>query len=290
MRSQIGMDNSVVLEYLKEKALQTRKDILRMFMVSGNGHFGGSLSCVEIVTSLYFKIMNIDPKNPQWEDRDRFVISKGHGAPTVYSALAQLGFFPDKWLDEYESLGANLNTHPNMMKIPGMDMSTGSLGHGLSIGVGMAIAAKINSKQYMTYVLLGDGELNEGAIWEAAMSASKFKLDNLIVFVDRNRLCVGGCTEDVMPVDPLDKKWESFGWTVNIIDGHDFSQILNAVDEAAASNDGKPKVIIANTIKGKGISFMENQREWHGHAITPEQFKKAMEELNDKQEGSICNQ
>lgn len=271
--------NAIDFSVLEEKALQMRKDICKMFKVSGHGHFGGSLSGVEIVASLYFGLMRIDPKNPKWEDRDRFIISKGHGAPPVYSALAQLGYFPYKWIDEYETLDCHLSTHPNMHKIPGFDMSSGSLGHGLANGVGMALAAKMDSKDYITYVLMGDGETNEGSVWEAAMAANKFKLDNLVAFVDRNNLCVGGTTENVMPLEPYNKKWEAFNWDVSIIDGHNMREITEAVMKALANKNGKPKMFIANTIKGKGISFMENKREWHGHAISDEEYKIVQCEL-----------
>jgi len=271
--------NDVPVDYLRDKAKTIRKHIARMFMISINGHYGGSFSCTEIVTALYFAVMRIDPTNPKWDERDRFVLSKGHCAATVYGALVELGYFPKEWIEEYEKLGCHLNTHPNMLKVPGIDMSSGSLGHGLSCAVGMALAAKMKKKDYRTFVLLGDGESHEGSIWEAAMSAYKYKLDNLIAFTDKNRLCVDGTLDEVMPLDPLDKKWESFGWDVYEIDGHSFEEILTTIDNAISDKNGKPKMIIANTIKGKGVSFMENNREWHAHHITEELNEKIMAEL-----------
>lgn len=268
------------LTELREHARQTRKYITTMFMHSGHGHFGGSFSCTDIVTALYYHVMQIDPHNPDWPDRDRFIISKGHGSPAVYGTMAQLGYFPEAWIDEYESLGAHLSTHPNMMTIPGFDMSAGSLGHGLPVGVGMALAGKVDGRDYRVFVLMGDGEENEGAIWEAALAANKYHLDHLIGITDRNRLCVGGDTEVVMPMEPLRDKWESFGWETHVTNGHDFAQMLPVMDECRNRSNGKPQMIICNTVKGKGVSFMENVREWHGHAIDDELFTQIMAELN----------
>lgn len=273
--SQINPD---LLQQIADSALKIRRHIVNMFTVAGHGHFGGSLSCTDIIAALYFGgVMKVDPANPGWPDRDRLIISKGHGAPAVYGALVEKGFCPECWIDEYETLGANFSTHPNMHMVPGLDISAGSLGHGLSIGVGMALAGKMDKKDYKTYVILGDGELAEGSIWEAAMAANKYKLDNLVAFIDRNYLCVGGSTETVMPLDPLADKWRAFGWTVQEIDGHDLAAILAAC--AAAGSDGRPAAIIANTVKGCGVSFMAGKREWHGHAISEEEYRKAMAEL-----------
>jgi len=264
---------------LEQRSRKIRCHIVEMFNAAGHGHFGGSLSCTDIVTTLYFgDIMRMDAANPKWTDRDRLIVSKGHGAPAAYGALVEKGFIPEKWVKEYETLGANLSTHPNMHTIPGIDISAGSLGHGLSIGAGMALAAKMDSKDYHVYVILGDGELAEGAIWEAAMASAKYKLGNLTAIVDRNFLCVGGSTEDVMPVEPLADKWQAFGWKVIAIDGHDFKQIHAALTESKAGST-QPTVIIANTTKGCGVSFMANKREWHGHPISEEEYRQALAEL-----------
>jgi transketolase len=262
-----------------ETARIMRCHIVKMFKVAGHGHFGGSMSCTDIVAALYFGgILRVDPKNPGWPDRDRLIMSKGHGAPALYAALVERGFCPTEWIQEYETLGAHFSTHPNMHSIPGIDISAGSLGHGLSIGAGMAIAAKMDSKDYRVYVILGDGELNEGMVWEAAMAASKYNLDNLIAIVDRNSLCVGGRTEDVMPIEPLADKWRAFGWQVYAMDGHDLPAIMDTF-EAVKKVTGAPAVIIAKTIKGCGVSFMADKREWHGHPICDAEFQQAMLEL-----------
>jgi len=264
---------------LKEKIRQIRLDVAAMFFSSGHGHFGGSFSCAEIVGTLYFRFLNVDPDNPGWEDRDRFIISKGHGSPSVYSALCQLGFFPRKYIEDYEKLNANLNTHPNMHHVPGIDLSTGSLGHGLSVGAGMAMSARLHNKSYRTYVVVGDGELHEGMIWEAAMCAGHFKLDNLFLIVDRNGLCVSGTTEQVMRLEPLREKWQDFGWDVYEVGGHDTVALSLAIQSAHISRSGRPKCIIADTVKGKGVSFMENEKGWHGRVVNSEQYEQIVREL-----------
>lgn len=245
---------------------------------AASGHPGGSLSCMDVLTALYFNEMNIDPARPQWEDRDRFVLSKGHCAPALYATLAQRGFFPVEDLKLLRSIKAHLSGHPDMRHVPGVDMSTGSLGQGLSTAVGMAIAAKLKGKDYRTYVICGDGELAEGQIWEAAMAAAKWKLDNLCVFVDVNGLQIDGKTADVMPTEPLDKKFEAFNWNVLKADGHDMDAILDALKKARELK-GAPTVVIVSTVKGKGVSFMENQAGWHGKAPNDEQFEQAKAEL-----------
>ena len=245
---------------------------------AASGHPGGSLSCMDVLTALYFNEMNIDPARPQWEDRDRFVLSKGHCAPALYATLAQRGFFPVEDLKLLRSIKAHLSGHPDMRHVPGVDMSTGSLGQGLSTAVGMAIAAKLKGKDYRTYVICGDGELAEGQIWEAAMAAAKWKLDNLCVFVDVNGLQIDGKTADVMPTEPLDKKFEAFNWNVLKADGHDVDAILDALKKARELK-GAPTVVIVSTVKGKGVSFMENQAGWHGKAPSDEQFEQAKAEL-----------
>jgi len=263
---------------LKLVAAKARLLALDAIYTAASGHPGGSLSCMDVVTALYFNEMNIDPANPKWEDRDRFVLSKGHCAPALYSVLALRGFFPVEDMKLLRSIKAHLSGHPDMKHVPGVDMSTGSLGQGLSTAVGMAVTAKLKKKDYRTYVVCGDGEIAEGQIWEAVMSAAKWNLDNLCVFVDVNGLQIDGKTSDVMPSEPLDKKFEAFNWHVIKANGHDFEQILAAL-AAAREVKGKPTAIIVNTVKGKDVSFMENQSGWHGKAPDDEQFAVAKAEL-----------
>ncbi|MGI5977202.1 MAG: transketolase [Candidatus Limivicinus sp.] len=245
---------------------------------ASSGHPGGSLSCIDALTALYFNEMNVNPENPGWDDRDRFVLSKGHCAPALYSVLALRGYFPVENLKLLRSIKGHMSGHPDMRHIKGVDMSTGSLGQGLSTAVGMALSGKIRKKSYRSYVICGDGEIEEGQIWEAAMAAAKWKLDNLCVFVDVNGLQIDGQTADVMPSEPLDKKFEAFGWNVLKIDGHDFDQILSALADARKFS-GRPTVILMKTVKGRGVSFMENQAGWHGKAPNDEQFAVAKAEL-----------
>ena len=255
-----------------------RKDIVSMICKSKSGHPGGSLSAVEILTALYFDQMNIDPTNPKMEDRDRFVLSKGHAAPALYATLAERGYFPKEELNNLRKLGSMLQGHPDMKKIPGVEMSTGSLGQGFSVACGMAMAAKLDNAPWNVYALLGDGEVQEGIIWEAAMSAAHYKLDNMIAFLDYNGLQIDGAVESVMNINPIEDKFKTFGWNVITIDGHDFDQIFAALDMAKDTVDN-PTMIIAKTIKGKGVSFMENQASWHGSAPSEEQLEQALSEL-----------
>lgn len=255
-----------------------RKDIVSMICKSKSGHPGGSLSAVEILTALYFDQMNIDPTNPKMEDRDRFVLSKGHAAPALYATLAKRGYFDREELNHLRKLGSMLQGHPDMKKIPGVEMSTGSLGQGFSVACGMAMAAKLDNAPWNVYALLGDGEVQEGIIWEAAMSAAHYKLDNMIAFLDYNGLQIDGEVESVMSINPIEDKFKTFGWNVITIDGHDFDQIFAALD-MAKDTVGKPTMIIAKTIKGKGVSFMENQASWHGSAPNEEQLEQALSEL-----------
>lgn len=244
-----------------------------------SGHPGGSLSCMDALTALYFNEMNIDPSNPKWEDRDRFVLSKGHCSPALYSILALRGYFPVENLKLFRSIKGHFSGHPDMVNVPGVDMSTGSLGQGLSCAVGMSLAAKMTGKSYRTYAICGDGEIEEGQIWEAAMSAAKWNLDNLCAFIDLNGLQIDGRTADVMPSEPLDAKFEAFGWNViKVADGNDIEQVLAALAEAKKVS-GKPTAIIMKTVKGKGVSFMEDQAGWHGKAPDDEQFAIAKAEL-----------
>lgn len=266
------------VEELKSLAKTVRKDIVSMLTESRSGHPGGSLSAADILTTLYFGEMNIDPKNPKDENRDRFVLSKGHAAPVLYSVLARRGYFPVEELNTLRKISSRLQGHPSMRCLPGVDMSTGSLGQGISASVGMALAGKVDNKDYRVYTLLGDGELEEGQVWEAAMSAAHYKLDNLTAFVDFNGLQIDGDITKVMNPSPIDKKFEAFGWNVLVIDGHDIEAIQDAI-EKAKNFKGKPTVIVCNTVKGKGVSFMENQASWHGTAPSKEQCEEALAEI-----------
>lgn len=263
---------------LKNHSNNIRKNIIKMVGAAGSGHPGGSLSIADILTVLYFEKMNINVENPKHVDRDRFVLSKGHAAPALYAVLAEKGYYPEEELLSLRKIGSKFQGHPDMKKVEGVDMSTGSLGQGLSAVNGMAIAGKLNKKDYTVYTILGDGEIQEGQIWEAAMTSSHYKLDNVVAFVDSNGLQIDGTNEEVMNVSPIDKKFEAFGWDVQVVDGHDFLEISNAVDKAKEVK-GKPSVIIAKTIKGKGVSFMENQAAWHGTAPSKEQCEVALNEL-----------
>lgn len=263
---------------LREMAKKLRRHIITMTATAGSGHPGGSLSAADIVTALYFKIMRYNPQNTQWADRDRFILSKGHAAPILYAALAESGYFPVEELATLRKLDSRLQGHTDRNLTPGVEMSTGSLGMGLSFGVGVALAGKLDHRDYCTYVLLSDGECEEGQIWEAALSAAQFKLDNLVAIVDCNKMQLSGWTRDIMNLEPLGQKWQAFGWHGIDIDGHDFSQILAAFQEARKIRT-KPIVIIARTIKGKGVSFMENNVKFHGKAPTTEEAKRALREL-----------
>lgn len=266
------------IEDLKKIAQDVRRGIIEAVYNGKSGHPGGSLSIADIMTVLYFNEMNIDKENPQDENRDRLVLSKGHCAPALYSTLANYGFFDIEELKTLRNIESRLQGHPDMKHIPGVDMTTGSLGQGLSVANGMAISGKLDNKDYRVYCILGDGEIEEGQIWEAAMAASKYKLDNLCVIVDNNNLQIDGTIEEVMSSYPIDEKFRSFGFQIINIDGHDIDEILKAF-EVAKNVKEKPTCIIAKTIKGKGVSFMENQVGWHGKAPNEEQYKKAIKEL-----------
>lgn len=271
------MDESTLRD-LQSKACQIRQHIISMLGQAGSGHPGGSLSATDIVTTLYFHEMNVDPKNPKWPDRDRFVLSKGHAAPVLYAALAEKGFFPVEELQTLRKIGSRLQGHPSMKHVPGVDMSTGSLGQGLSAANGMALAARLDGRSYRVHVVLGDGEIQEGQVWEAAMAAAHYKLDNVVAFLDHNGLQIDGPTSEVMSPEPVTDKWRAFGWHVEEIDGHNLSQILSALTKAREVK-GKPTMIVANTVKGKGVSFMESQVNWHGNAPNAEQTSQALCEL-----------
>lgn len=265
------------LGLLTKKALQTRIAILKMIYQAKGGHIGGAFSCTDILVTLYYAVMRIDPHNPRWEGRDRFVLSKGHSVEGLYAILADLGFFPKEELDSYRGFHSRLIGHPTN-RVPGIEVNTGALGHGLSVGVGMALAGKMDGKDYKVYVLMGDGELAEGSVWEAAMAGSHYKLDNLIGIVDRNRLQIGGSTEDVMALEDLRAKWQAFGWEVLECGGHDFQNLVETFGKIPAVS-GKPHVVIANTVKGKGVSFMEHQVGWHHRVPNEEEYAQALQEL-----------
>jgi len=266
------------LAALEEKANALRKHVIRMTAEAGSGHPGGSLSSAEIVTLLYFHLMRLRPEEPDWPGRDRFVLAKGHVAPVLYAALAERGFFGVDELLTLRKLGSRLQGHPDVKVLPGVEASTGSLGQGLSIGCGMALAARLDQLPYRVYVLLGDGELQSGQVWEAAMAAAHYGLDNLIVFVDYNGLQSDGPVGEVLCPEPLEDKWRGFGWHVQRVDGHDLCSLNEAIGRALLSR-GKPSVLVCDTVKGKGVSFMENQVKWHGVAPDPDQARLALEEL-----------
>ena len=263
---------------LQRMANKLRLHVVEMTYAANSGHPGGSLSAADIISALYFKVMRHDPKNPNWEDRDRFILSKGHVAPVLYAALAESGYFPVEDLITLRQLGSKLQGHPVRGKVPGVEMSTGSLGQGLSMSCGIALAGKMDGKDYKVYCMLGDGELQSGQNWEAAMFAANYKLNNLIAIVDRNRLQICGDTEEVMSLESLVDKWMAFGWDVIETDGHDIDKVVAAFEEAKADRDS-PVVIIFNTVKGKGVSFMENNPGFHGKACNATEYKQAVEEL-----------
>ncbi len=275
------LEGKQLTEFLQDKARILRRDVIKMINKAGSGHPGGSLSAAEILASLYFHQMRYRPEEPKWPDRDRFVLSKGHACPVLYAALAESGYFSRDVLWTLRKMGSILQGHPDMRKAPGVEISAGSLGQGLPAANGMALAGKLDKKDYTVYVLIGDGECQEGAIWEAAMFASHRKLDNLVVILDYNRLQLGGVIEDILAIEPLVDKWRAFSWEVLEIDGHDIPKILEAL-ETARKTKGKPVIIIAHTIKGKGVSFMENNPDWHGKAPNEKETEQALREIEGK--------
>ena len=271
--------NSYETENFEKISKEKRKSIIEMVYNAKSGHPGGALSITDILTVLYFYELNVNVNNPKYENRDRLVLSKGHSSPALYAVLAEKGFFPKNDLKTFRKIDSYLQGHPDMNKVPGVDMSSGSLGQGLSVSNGMALGAKLDRKDYRVYCILGDGEIEEGQVWEAAMTASHYNLDNLCVIVDNNGLQIDGKTKDVMNSEPIDKKFEAFGFNVINIDGHNFEEIVNAFEKAKQTKE-RPTAIIAKTVKGKGISFMENEVSWHGKAPNDEQYNLAMNELN----------
>lgn len=271
------------MKKLERKAIEIRRSVLEIIKRANSGHTGSDMSCTDILTSLYFHVLNVEPENPEDPDRDRYIQSKGHAAEVLWAVLAEKGFFPKEELETFYEFGSRLIGHPNN-KVEGIEMNTGSLGHGLPISVGIALAAKMDKKSYHTYTLLGDGELAEGSVWEGAMAAAHYKLDNLTAIIDRNGLQITGKSEDVMGVEPLREKFEAFGWQVlDVEDGNSIEQLLEAFDTPHES--GKPKMILAHTTKGKGISFAENQAGWHHKVPNDEEYAQAMKEFEEQLEG-----
>lgn len=266
---------------LCHEANEIRKDVIRMLAEAGSGHPGGSLSATDILTALYFKVANHDPKNPNWPDRDRIILGKGHGAPALYAALAHAGYFPKNELMNLRKLGSPLQGHPDRRRLAGIEMSTGSLGQGMSIGIGMALARKLDGKNFWTYVITSDGEMNEGQTWEAASFAAFRKVDHLIAVMDYNKFQLDGAVEEILDMEPMVDKWKAFGWHVFEIDGHDMNALV-ATLEAAKKIENMPVIIIAHTIKGKGVSFMEKNNQYHGVAPTKEEAARALKELEER--------
>ena len=266
------------IEELPSKAREIRRDIIRMLAEAGSGHPGGSLSATDIVTALYFHLMSHDPANPQWPDRDRLILSKGHAAPVLYAALAHAGYFPRELLTTLRKLESPLQGHPDMRRLPGLEASTGSLGQGLSIAIGTALARRLDKRSYYTYVVMSDGETNEGQTWEAASAAAHHRVDHLIVILDYNKFQLDDAVHKICDMEPMVGKWQNFNWHVQEIDGHNLAQIIAAVREAREVK-GRPCIIVAHTIKGKGVSFMENNNHFHGVAPTKEEAQKALAEL-----------
>lgn len=266
---------------LKALTKQMRLDIIRMIEAAGNGHPGGSLSVIDMLAVLYWKYLKHDPKNPGWEERDRLILSKGHACPALYAAMAYRGYFPKEDLMTLRKLGSPLQGHPDRLRLPGIEFSTGSLGQGLSVGLGMACAAKLDKKDWKTVVILGDGEIQEGQCWEAFMAAPKFKLDNLVAILDYNGGQIDGPVKEVMDVEPVADKLRAFNWDVIVCDGHDLDALDKALAKAWSAKNGKPQFIVANTVKGKGVSFMEHNIAWHGNAPKKEDADKACKEISD---------
>lgn len=270
------------IQELQKKAVERRMDLIQIIYEAKTGHTGGALSSLDILVTLYYEIMNIDPKNPKWDDRDRFILSKGHSVEGYYAILADLGFFPKEELKTFSRYKSRLIGHPTV-KVPGIEMNTGALGHGLSAAIGMALAGRMDGKAYKVYVLMGDGEQAEGSVWEAAMAAGHYHLDNLIAIVDRNRLQISGSTENVMHLEPFADKWQAFGWEVSEVAGNDIPSLVD-IFRKLPTVPGKPHLVIANTTKGKGISFMENIPKWHHGVPSEEQMEQALNELRQQWE------
>ncbi len=276
------------LKFLQEKSWEMRESVIKLTNIAGSGHIGGGLSIIDILVVLYHHVLKYDPANPRWEGRDRFILSKGHGCIALCPVLSDCGYFPWEKLKTFNQLDSPFGMHPDGNKIPGVEISTGSLGHGLSIAVGVACSARIDKASHRVFCLTGDGELNEGMVWEAAMSAAHYKLGNLVCIVDRNMLSMDGPTEEVMALEPLAKKWEAFGWRVHEINGHDIPTLVDTFDSLPPPDSRQPTVIIAKTVKGKGVSFMENTLSWHYGNLDDDLLNKVLIELNEKKQAGRC--
>ncbi len=268
-----------LIKFLKNKAIDVRKKIVQLVVTAGGGHIGGGLSMTEILLVMYYDILNIDPKNPKKPDRDRFILSKGHGGVGICPVLADVGYYPESLMCDFNQYLSPFGMHPDMNKVPGIDMSTGSLGHGLPISVGLAIGARLQKQTWRTYCLMGDGECNEGTVWEGAMAAAHFKLGNLTAIIDRNRLMIDGPVSEVMEVEPFEDKWKAFGWDTRIVDGHDVGALLDVFRGLPPADSQKPVCVICNTKKGRGVSFTENQTKWHYGGLDEESEKIALADL-----------
>lgn len=275
-----------LIKFIKNKAVDIRKKIVQLTVIAGGGHIGGGLSMTDILVVMYHHILKIDTKNPKWEERDRFILSKGHGGVGICPVLCDVGFYEEEMMTTFNQLCSPFGMHPDMNKIPGIEMSTGSLGHGLSVGVGIALANRLDKAKYRIYVLLGDGECDEGSVWEAAMSAAHYKLGNLVAIVDRNHYMIDGDTERIMGLEPFKQKWEAFGWKTIEIDGHNIEQIVDAFENLPTQDSEQPIVVIAKTIKGRGVSFMENQAKWHYGGLDSELEKRALEDIEKMRIGN----
>jgi transketolase len=271
--------HNVSLDFLADRAMFVRLETLRLARICGAGHYSSTFSAAEIFAALYYAHLRLDPQDPDWPDRDRFVLSKGHAAIGLYPILADLGYYPMNALDNFTKLGSHFGDHPNMKHIPGIDFSSGSLGHGLSVAVGMALAGRVQKRNYRVYCILGDGELAEGQIWEAAMSASHYRLQGLVAIVDRNQLCIDGQTEAVMGVEPIEKRFAAFGWETQRIDGHDLEDVMGALAKLKPAGTGKPQLIVADTIKGRGVKRMELSLQWHVANLAGEDYDDAVTEI-----------
>ncbi len=278
-RAAQGRGHNASPDFLAERARWIRLETLRLTRIAGAGHYSSTFSAAELFAALYYAHLRIDPADPQWPERDRFILSKGHAAIGLYPVLADLGFFSPELLDDYTRLGSPFGDHPDMKRIPGVDFSSGSLGHGLSVGVGMALAARVQGRDHRVYCMLGDGELHEGQVWEAAMAASQFELRGLVAIIDRNGLCIDGHTEVIMGVEPLEERFRSFGWAVERIDGHDFAAILSALERLQPAGRGAPQMIIADTVKGRGVKMMEGNLNWHVGNLVGRDYDAVVAEL-----------
>lgn len=276
----MAQPSNVSFAVLEDRAKFIRTETVRLTKIAGAGHYSSTFSCAEILASLYYAQMRIEPTNPAWEDRDRFVMSKGHAAIGLYPVLADLGYFDPSELDTYTRLGSKYGDHPDMKKVRGLDFSSGSLGHGLSVGLGIALAGRTTGRDYRTYVMLGDGELSEGQIWEAVMAASHFKLGHLTVLLDRNGLCIDGHTEDIMGIEPIHERFSSFGWDVQRIDGHDLPAIRDAFEALPTGTTGRPQCIVCDTVKGRGVKRMEMSLDWHVGNLVGDDYDEVMAELD----------